>query len=240
MTDPQAPARDLARQQLLVLGWFSPAFPIGGFAFSHGLEWGLESGAVTSRATLEDWLGDVLRLGSGRSDAVLLAATYRAALAGGDGLQDLVDLGAALAPSSERSLEATVQGQAFLSIIRAAYPADALERWITPAADPALDLTALTLPVAAGLAGAAHAIDLPLLLTGYLSGCLANLVSAGVRLGMVGQTDGQRIVAALHPTLAEVAGAAITAAPDDLWSATWRSDLFSLQHETQYSRLFRS
>ena len=105
---------------------------------------------------------------------------------------------------------------------------------------PPLALARLTLPVAAGLCGAAHGIALEALIVAYLAGFVANLSSAAVRLGIVGQTDGQRIIAALHPGLAATAEAASRATLDDLGSATLRADLFSLQHETQYSRLFRS
>lgn len=231
MTEAGA-ADDLTRQQLVLMAWFSPAFPIGGFAFSHGLEWAQEIGAVSGRAGLEDWLGDVLALGSGRTDAVLLALAYRAAAAGDRaGLRETAELGAALQPSRERHLEATVQGAAFLTLVRAAYPSVALGEG---------EVDHITLPVAAGLCGAAHGLALPGLLTAYLAGFAANLVSAAVRLGIVGQTDGQRVLAALHPVLARVAEAAADATVDDLGSAALRSDLFSLQHETQYSRLFRS
>ena len=225
------------RQNLLLLAWFSPAFPVGGFAFSHGLEWAQETGAVTSRATLETWLADVLSNGSGRTDAILLAATWRAATqADIPALTDILDLAAALQPSAERFLEASVQGTAFLQVVKAAYPSPALET-ITA---PPLALARLTLPVAAGLCGAAHGIALEALIVAYLAGFVANLSSAAVRLGIVGQTDGQRIIAALHPGLAATAEAASRATLDDLGSATLRADLFSLQHETQYSRLFRS
>lgn len=227
-------AADTARQQLLLMAWFSPSFPIGGFAFSHGLEWAHEREAVAGRAGLEAWLADVIDLGSGRSDAILLAAAHRAATAGDAAdLQQIVDLGAALQPSRERHLEATVQGQAFLTLVQAAYPVP-----VTALRD--LDLASLTLPVAAGLCGAAHGIGIGALITAYLAGFAANLVSAAVRLGIVGQTDGQRTLATLHPLLQRVASEAAVSSLDDLGSAALRSDLFSLQHETQYSRLFRS
>ena len=224
---------DGARQQLLMMAWFSPAFPVGGFAFSHALEWAQECGAVTCCADLEIWIEDIVRLGSGRADAILLAAAWRVSLAGDmTRLQAIIDLGAALQPSGERYLEATVQGQAFLTMVRAAYPFDLP---VLPA-----DLSRLTLPVAAGLCGAAHGVALCGLLTAYLGGFVANLCSAAVRLGIVGAAVGQRVLAGSHPAIAALSAVAATATLDDLGSAALRSDLFSLQHETQYSRLFRS
>ena len=68
--------------QLLL--WLSPAFPVGGFAFSHGLEWAAERGWVKDRVTLEAWLVDLVTLGSIANDLVLLAAAWRAATAGDD------------------------------------------------------------------------------------------------------------------------------------------------------------
>lgn len=249
MTEADA-LTDRTRQQLLLMAWFSPAFPIGGFAFSHGLEWAHERGSVEGRAGLQGWLNDLIELGSGRTDAVLLAAAYR--MRGDEtGLQDIIDLGAALQPSRERHLEASVQGAAFLNLVQTAYPGVA----VTPAAAgptgppggivrqahyKSVEMDHITLPVAVGLCGAAHGIALGDLIAAYLAGFASNLVSAAVRLGIVGQTDGQRVLAALHPAIARVASEAELSTLDDLGSATLRSDLFSLQHETQYSRLFRS
>lgn len=228
--------QDWARQQLVLQAWFSPAFPIGGFAFSHGLEWAYESGAITTRAELEGWIGDLLHDGSGRTDAILLGAAHRAATAGDHaGLQDIIDLGAALQPSAERHLEATVQGGAFLAMVMAAYPCAGLTELSAQ-----IDTARLTLPVAVGLAGAAHRIGLPALLTACLGGFVANLASAAVRLGIVGQTDGQRIISSLNPVIADVAAMSLPLTLEHLGSATLRADLVSLQHETQYSRLFRS
>jgi urease accessory protein len=77
-------------------------------------------------------------------------------------------------------------------------------------------------------------------LLGYLQSFAGNLVSAGLRLGVVGQTDGQRILAALEPAVAAAAAAAMTRGPADFGAATFAADLASMAHETQYTRLFRS
>jgi urease accessory protein len=233
MIDPKDIAAEQARQQLLLLTWFSPAFPIGAFAFSHGLEWAQETGALAGRAGLEEWIGDLLDHGSGRTDAILLGEAWRLAGRGDqEAISVLTDLAAALQPGRERWMEANVQGRAFIAMVQAASPEVAL---LLPR-----DPSRLTLPVAAGLCGAAHAVALPALLTAAIAGFVANLCSAAVRLGIVGQTDGQRVIVALHPRIAALAGAAEALTPEDLGSAALRSDLFSLQHETQYSRLFRS
>lgn len=223
-------AAEQMRQQMLLMAWFSPSFPIGSFAFSHGLEWAQECGAVQGRAALEQWLIDLVEHGSARNDAILLAEAWRA-YGYEIKISILIDLGAALQPSRELSLEANVQGRAFVQMVEAAFPL---------AVPMPVQAERLILPVAVGLCGAAHAVRLGALLTAYLAAFVANLSSAAVRLGIVGQTDGQRIIAALHPAVARLACSAEALTLEDLASAALRADLCSLQHETQYSRLFRS
>jgi urease accessory protein len=209
--------------------WLSPAFPVGAFAYSHGLEWAVESGAVHSADTLRDWAHDLLAHGSARNDAVLLAEAWRAGR-DPERLQEVHELALALAPSRERLLETKQQGAAFVTAIRAAWPCDTL----------ALFDGDVAYPVALGATAAGH--NLPLLATieHFLLAFAANLISAAVRLGPIGQTDGQRITAALLPVIRETAHFAHHSTLDDLGSATIASDLASMQHETQYSRLFRS
>jgi urease accessory protein len=209
--------------------WLSPSFPVGAFAYSHGLEWAVESGAVHDAATLREWIEDLVTHGSARNDAILVAEAWRAAR-DEMRLAEVHELALALAPSRERRLESAAQGSAFVTAIRAAWPCATL----------ALFDGDVAYPVALGAAAAGH--DLPLLptLEYFLLAFVANLVSAGVRLGVIGQTDGQRITAALLPSVRATAQIALTSTLDDLGSATIASDLASMQHETQYSRLFRS
>ncbi len=209
--------------------WLSPSFPVGAFAYSHGLEWAVESGAVTDAASLQDWISDLVTQGSARNDAILVTEAWRAARDPAR-LADVHELALALAPSRERRLESGAQGAAFVTAIRAAWPCDTLQLFEGDVA----------YPVALGAAAAGH--DLPLLptLEHVLLGFVANLVSAGVRLGVIGQTDGQRITAALLTAVRAAAQFAHSSTLDDLGSATMASDLASMQHETQYSRLFRS
>ena len=220
---------------LPLLAWLSPGFPVGAFAYSHGLEWAAETGDVHDGASLFAWIEALILVGSARADAVLLAGAWRAAIAGDDrALADVAELACALQPSRERHLEATQQGNAFVSAIRAAWPTPALERlaacWDGDVA----------YPVALGVAAAGHGIGPRPMLEGFLLAFAANLVSAAARLGTVGQTEGQRVIAALMGTIAETAAMAQASTLDDLGSAALRCDLASLRHETQYSRLFRS
>ncbi|HEX2555598.1 MAG TPA: urease accessory UreF family protein [Microvirga sp.] len=220
---------------LPLLVWLSPSFPVGAFAYSHGLEWAHEAGDVADAATLQAWLDDLLAFGAARNDAVLFAEAWRAAWAGEAArLADVAELSLALASSAERRLETVTQGDAFLIAIAKSWPCAAAETlrraWDGPVA----------YPVAVAVAAAGHGIPLGTALEGFALGFVANLVSAAVRLGVVGQTDGQRVIAALVPAVQDLAHSAQTSTLADLGGAAFRSDLASLRHETQYSRLFRS
>jgi urease accessory protein len=220
---------------LPLMVWMSPSFPVGAFAYSHGLEWAFEAGDLHDRETLTDWLDALVRHGSLRNDLVLFACAYRASLAGdGAGLAEVAELALALANSAERRLETVTQGNAFVTACRAAWDCEAFAHlrraWPEDVA----------YPVAVAVACAGHGVSLRPALEAYGLGFVANLISASVRLGIVGQTDGQRITAGLVPVLHEAAAAAEDATLDDLGGCALRSDLASLRHETQYSRLFRS
>ena len=222
---------------LRLMTWLSPAFPVGSFSYSHGLEWAIEDGTVGDAAALEAWIADVLRHGGGRSDAILLAHTWRAATAGDTAaLAHIAELAAALQPSRERQLETTAQGRAFLDAVAAAWPAPALPIL----AEAVRTAPAIALPVAIGVAAAAHRLPLADTLAAALNGFAANLVSAGVRAIPIGHTDGQRVIAALVPVVGAVAREAATAPLDAIGGASLRADIASMKHETQYTRLFRS
>lgn len=236
MTEAEDRPAGLAPEALRkLLTWLSPAFPVGGYSYSHGLEWAIEDGSVGNAATLAAWLADVLAHGAGHNDAILFRAAWAAADAGDGGrLQAIAELGAAFQPSRERHLEATAQGRAFLAAVLAAWPSPRLEA--LAAAFPAD--AALPYAVAVGTATAAHAIPAAPALTAMLSGFVANVVSAGVRAIPIGQSEGLRVIAGLGATIDRVAASAATL--DDLGGAALRADIASMQHETQYTRLFRS
>jgi urease accessory protein len=219
-----------------LLAWLSPAYPVGAYSYSHGLEWAVEAGLVRDRAGLEAWLATVLRHGGGWQDAVLLAHAHRAAADRDDAAwHGLRGLAQAWAPTAELALETRAQGEAFAAASLASWP-DPEGRL------PALltDGPGLTYPLAVAAVAAAHAVPLPLLLPAYLQAFAANLVSAAVRAVPLGQTDGQRAQAALEPVVAEVAEFAAGWPLDELGTATLMVDLCSMHHESQYTRLFRS
>lgn len=220
---------DLA--QIKLMTWLSPAFPVGAFAFSQGLEWAVESGALADAADLGGWIEDALRQGAPRADSVLLAAAWRAP---GDAIP-LNELAHALAPSRERHLETAAQGSAFLSAVSAAWPAPDLA-----GLDALFAEKDIAYPVAVGLAARAHALALGPTLEAFLLALVANLVSAALRLGLVGQSQAQTVLAQASPMVAALARWACDSTLDDIGTCAWRADIASMRHETQYSRLFRS
>lgn len=233
MPDPLADGGEGALYRLIA--WTSPAYPIGAFSYSHGLEWAVEDGLVRNRAGLEAWVGHIVEHGAGWTDAVLFAHACRA-VEDDDWLavDRIADLAAALRATGELALESSQQGASFLTITRAAWPAPALDRLAA-----LRDGRPVPLPVAQAVA-VAGAIPLAPALTAMLGAFAANLVSAGVRLVPLGQTDGQRATAALMPVVARTARAALAAPLDDLGSAAPMVDWAAMRHETQYTRLFRS
>jgi len=219
-----------------LLAWLSPAYPVGAFSYSHGVETAVEEGFIKDRASLVAWLESVLERGTGLVDGALFAAAWRA-VDGADwpAFDAIAERAAAWRGTSEMALESRQQGGSFLSITRAAWP--------HPDLDTGHDRTGgeLALPVAVALAAAAHCIALESALAGYLHGFAANLISAAVRIVPLGQTDGQRALAALEPAVRRTAEAALAAASlDEVGTATPLLDWCSLRHETQYTRLFRS
>lgn len=229
------PGGGVALGLLPLFAWLSPAFPVGAYAYSHALEWAVEAGDVETPAQLLWWLEDVFAHGFARTDAILLAHAHVATHAGnGHALRDVNDLAVALAPSAELRLETCQQGRSFLDAVSAAWPAPRLAEFAPLLAPEAAYAVAL------GLAGAAHGMVLAPVLEAFLLGLAQNLVSAAVRLAPIGQTAGTKVVAALAPHARALAAEAPALTLDEIGSATFRADLGSFRHETQYTRLFRS
>lgn len=205
---------------LTLTQWLSPSFPLGSFAYSHGLEMAIAEGKVADAAALRMWLTDTLRYGGGKTDAILLGLT----LAGRDP-DETADLARAIAGTSERWQETSEQGAAFVRTVAA------MGGPIEPAR---------ALPVAVGVA----ARDLDLLpqtvISLYLHAFASNLVSAGVRFVPLGQSEGQTVLASLHTVIGEIAKMASSACEDDLLTSSFAADLASARHEDMEVRLFKT
>lgn len=221
-----------------LMSWMSPAWPIGAFAHSGGMEWAVEAGHIFNRADTTQWIGDLLDHGPLWNDAVIFVHAWRATT-GGDSttLIELAELSVAAQTGHERRLEATAQGAAFRRI---AHSTAAL-----PTILDDIDDEDLTYPVAAAALFAVHAIPLEQALTAFLHGAVANLVSAAQRLVPLGQTDGQLVLRDLRARVFALTAKAC-ALPDDgdpfdaMASATLLAELGGMAHETQYTRLFRT
>lgn len=196
----------------------SPSFPVGAFAYSHGLETAINDGTITDAASLQDWLSDLLEHGGAQSDAVLLNMAY-----GGDPEADAT--ARAFATSAERLMETDLQGAAFCDALAAVW---------------GIDLGRLCYPVAVGQAAKALELDPELTTAMCLQSFVANLVAAAMRLVPLGQVDGQKVQTALKSKCAARAKACLGATFDDLHGNAWASDIAAMRHETQYSRVFRS
>jgi urease accessory protein len=213
------------RPLLNLLAWLSPAFPTGAFAYSHGLEWAVEAGDIKDGDSLRHWLTDVLALGSGRSETILLRHAHRAA-ADPVALRDIVSLATACAPARERRDEALNQGRAFQL---------AVAPWTTTALPEDAPY-----PVAVGAAAGERGIAEDDTAVAYLQAFAINLISAAVRLVPLGQTAGLCVLAALEPVILAAAEQTKRETLDDVGGCAFRSDLAAMRHETQYTRLFRS
>ncbi len=206
-------------QLLLLLNWMSPAFPIGAYAYSHGLEWAIESGDIKSARDVEDWIKDIITQGSGWNDAVLFMQEFQN--------QNVNELALALCSSRERHLETTQLGAAFVIAASIFSPFETVE------GDNAY-------PVAAARACKAMQLDMNHALLAFLQGFSNALISVAVRLVPIGQTAGLHIMKNLILIIAATASRARTSTLDDLGSCTLLADLASMKHETQHSRIFRT
>ena len=256
-----------ASRLLLLLNWMSPTFPVGGFAYSHGLEWAIEGGSVKDAASLRDWIDELLIRGSGWNDAVLFSACWDATE-----FDDLNDLALALCASEERYLETTTLGRAFASaastfLLPSWEKADAAQRrpdegaiasdgHLTNGTHPLTRLgpdgprrplprgeregDEIAYPIAAGWACREAGIGRDDAILAWLQQFVNAQVSVAVRLVPLGQSKGLEVLRDLIPTIASVADCAVRATLDDLGSATIGAEIAAMKHETQTTRIFRT
>ncbi|WP_376871121.1 urease accessory protein UreF [Albirhodobacter sp. R86504] len=205
---------------LSLVQWLSPAFPTGGYAYSHGLEWAVSQGDVHDAQTVEGWLADVLEHGAAWGDAVILACVLR-----GADPEALSDTVYAMAGSKERLRETCEQGAAFALAAHAIGVAQG---------------RAYPLPIAVGLA--AVGLDLPPehVIATYLHSFASNLTSAAVRFVPLGQNAGQGVLRGLHPLIHRLAVRATQSTPDDITTAAFGAEIAAMAHETQTVRIFKT
>lgn len=199
---------------LTLTQWLSPAFPLGSFAYSHGLETAISDGTICDVASLENWLRIVIGQGSGWNDAVLLCAALRG--------ENVCALAQALAASKERLEESEAQGAAFASVLR----------------ELGQPIDDAPLPVCVGIVARELALESSLVASIYLQSFASNLVQCAVRFVPLGQSQGQRVLMGLAEAIDQTAARAATATTADLGSGAFFSDLSAMAHEAQYVRVF--
>jgi len=230
---------DTIRQTQLLAALFSPAFPIGAFSYSHGIEAAIASGDVDDATTAHDWIETILIGGSGRNDAILMANAYNAVklhaakdgqLAGGRNakIEAINELAFALSSGAERAQESRELGVNFARIVDQVYQLDISRS------------TPLAYPVAAGLVVRYLGCDLTLGLTFFLQSFIANLISVVVRAVPLGQSDGQIMLAQMMPAVATLANEAALAPLDDVGGYAILADHASIIHETLEPRIYRT
>ena len=210
---------DKQRDMMILQAWFSPAFPIGAYSYSHGLETAIQDGLITDEVSLQSWISTLLLYGSGRNDGLFIKAAYEAE-------EEANALCLALCASKERWQETTELGQAFSRVANTSYQTDLPD--------------GLAYPVAVGLAARAEDLDLTLTLQGYLQAFAANLISVGVRAIPIGQQAGQHCLVGLYPVIEEVSEDAAEASLDEVGSAALLSDVMAMKHETSSPRIYRT
>ena len=208
--------------------WLSPAFPVGAFAWSAGLETAIADGVVGDAASVKSWIEGALLNGGARTDAILLAAAHAGA-ADAAALAEIADLGLALTPSFERWRETTITADSFIRAV-AQWPTEVLERLPSPC----------PYPVVVGAVAAGHGIGVLDTLIAFLTAAVHGQVSVAVRLVPLGQTDGLKVMAGLEPVVADLAAAATTAGLADIGGIAYAADIAQMRHETLEPRIFRS
>lgn len=234
MPDDLQQARSLYR----LMTWLSPAFPTGGYSYSHGIEYAVDAGVILDRQTLSAWIASAVLRGAGRTDGLLLAAAYRGSQAADlDALLRIAEFASASRSTSELGLESSAQGRAFAVAVEVAWPTDMLATLDRRLAAIGCSLTH---PVAVGVAAASQRVPIEAVLQAYLHSFAGNLVSAGIRLIPLGQSDGVRAMGDLEAAVLRSASESLQGTLEEFGTATPMIDWASACHETQYTRLFRS
>lgn len=208
--------------------WLSPAFPVGAFAWSAGLETAIADGRVRDAEKLAEWIEGALRHGGIRTDAIFLAHAHRS-FGDSAALAELADLSLALTASRERWMETTITGDSYVTATKA-WPAETLA--VLPSPCP--------YPIAVGAIAGAHEIGLRDTLLAWLTATVHGQVSVAVRLVPLGQSDGLRVMAGLEPAIALLADDAATAGLADIGGIAYAADIAQMRHETLEPRIFRS
>jgi urease accessory protein len=228
-----SPARFLALLQLA-----DSALPIGAFAFSNGLEMYAAQGLVTDAATLQTWLKDVLHHAVHPGHLLPVALAHRATAVQEWARLEQLDQRLTAMKHPRELREASMKlGQGLLRLAQQVWPGAARERWHTLRQQGmVLGHHAVVLGLLGCELGLAERVIVEVAGYQWLSGT----ITAALRLLPLGQSAGQRLLAALLTQLPAIADDVSRQDWDDLSTATPALDIHAMRHETLYSRLFQS
>ena len=218
---------------LFLLQLASPALPVGAYSYSEGLEYLVEQGIITTDQALTEWIRHELSYGAMRIEASVLARIHHAMVA-----QDIETICywnrwlSAMRETKELREQSWQMGQAFVRLMRS----------LEPTLVPLLDTIGppYTFATVFSVTAAHWTIEMDATLLGYLHSWITNLVNAAIKLVPLGQTAGQQVLVQLYPTLRQTVQQCLSLSDDDLYCCSWGSAIASMNHETLYSRLFRS
>jgi urease accessory protein len=226
----------LTAASLLQLMWLaSPALPVGGFSYSEGLEAAVEAGIVANEQQAGDWLLDQLHLSLSRSDLAVAAKAFKAWRR--DDATTLVELNAWVTTTREASemrLQTEQMGRSLVEWLKNRGVDDARVATLaslTPAP---------TWPVAFALAVAQTGAPLREAMLSFCFGWAENMVQAALKSVPLGQSAGQRVLSRLSAAIPDAVAHALQLSDSERQAFTPMLAILSAQHETQYSRLFRS
>jgi urease accessory protein len=216
----------------------SPSFPVGGYVYSHGIEYAVEDGRITNEQDLCVWINAALRHGTGRIDGILFKSAWAAVTENKFiDLKWVIERSDVMRGTKEMGLESQSQGKAFLDTTAQVWDLEKLDQVMEVVGGMEHQPT---YPVAVAIVSAASDIPFQASLLAYFHAFSANLVSAGIRLVPLGQVAGQRCMEELKLSIDDMLEATILGKIENLGTAAPIIDWASMQHETQYTRLFRS
>jgi len=218
---------------LCLLQLASATLPVGAYSYSEGLEMLVEQGVIAFPENLAHWLQQELSYGAVRLEAAVMVRAYQATQSGNLTALNYWNCWLSAARETEELRQQSWQMGWSLS---------RLLRDLIPEIQPLI--AAVGIPcnyaIAFGIAAQKWQIELSSALLGYLHSWATNIIAAGIKLIPLGQTIGQQLLLALHPQISQNAAEIIALEDDGLSSCGWGLALASMNHETQYSRLFRS
>ena len=218
---------------LYILQLASPALPVGAYSYSEGLEMLVENGAIANHENLKHWLEAELRYGAIRLEAAVMVRAAQSVTIGDVEALCRWNMWLSAARETQELRNSSWQmGRSLIQLL------GKLQPQILPIANAVGN--PCNYAIAFGIATAHWQINIQAALLGYLHSWASNLITAGVKLIPLGQTAGQQLLLELQPLFSAAAVEIMALEDDDLGCCSWGLSLASMQHETQYTRLFRS